>query len=741
MGTLTRRSFMQGSALAAAAAWRAAHALPFQSARPGSKEADYFRAINMVGRVTGERAIVSLVTAENLTTCLRCRVRWSTSEAGVPGSQSVSPVATTESPNERIELVLTGLEPSTRYVYRVEFTTADAPDHWQTFDELGEFRSQRPGGETFDFCLVADAHWGHRDFDFEMSSAWGYNAAECLRQVLKDGETDFCVDLGDSTYLVGTDSQEDALRRYAEYRRVMAPLMRKMPVFYVLGNHEQECGFNQRGDDGTISTMPLGNHLAPDQYQQKWATHARLTFIPNPRGDTYPEGGEGAPGVDTSAEWAAGTDPWNDGERENLQNFYAWTWGDALCVVLDPYRYTLPGKFRATTSPSDWTLGPTQLAWLAETLANSSCRWKFIFAHHQVGGGLIGIDGQPTVDGQGRAYGRGSGVEAARGDTEQAVIHGLMKRHDVQFFVYGHDHCFCHSVWDGVHYVCCGRPTYLNPWFNKKGTLSSYGNVIRQGHDQSWIQQLHTVLGYVRFRVSPHEVRMEWIRTGFSFRPNGPCEFNLDHPQRDWLECWAGRSYSNVSSDRVVVARVPRDVDGVRSVREAAIHNFFQAPAGSDYYRQPIPTRPEAYSTNVIPVQQFPAGGGGPAIVDYVPETIYSWSLTEEAAAATAEAGRGADLDAQVMLGALRGEPNPFRGGTRITFTSAAALAQVEARIHDAQGRLVRSLAIGHLPPGHHEIFWDGRGHSGTPLGKGVYFARVTAGGEVSAPLRLVLIG
>ena len=128
-----------------------------------------------------------------------------------------------------------------------------------------------------------------------------------------------------------------------------------------------------------------------------------MCHLPNPRGDTYPEGGEGAPGLDTAAEWGAGADPWNDGSRSHLQNFYAWTWGDALFVVLDPFRYTLVGAGVRPTSPSQWTLGPAQKRWLETVLANSGARWKFVIAHHLIGG-LVAPDGE--------AYARGGAAAA-----------------------------------------------------------------------------------------------------------------------------------------------------------------------------------------------------------------------------------------------------------------------------------------------------------------------------------------
>ena len=46
------------------------------------------------------------------------------------------------------------------------------------------------------------------------------------------------------------------------------------------------------------------------------------------------------------------------------ENYYAWEWGDALFVVIDPYMYT-------KTKPEwGWSLGLEQYNWLKKTLSN-----------------------------------------------------------------------------------------------------------------------------------------------------------------------------------------------------------------------------------------------------------------------------------------------------------------------------------------------------------------------------------
>jgi hypothetical protein len=69
--------------------------------------------------------------------------------------------------------------------------------------------------------------------------------------------------------------------------------------------------------------------------------------------------------------------------------------------------------------------------------------------------------------------------------------------------------------------------------------------------------------------------------------------------------------------------------------------------------------------------------------------------------------------------------PNPFNPKTRIQYDLPEP-GVVDLRIHDASGRLVRTLVGSEsLPAGLHEATWDGRDDSGRPVGAGVYFYRL----------------
>jgi hypothetical protein len=75
----------------------------------------------------------------------------------------------------------------------------------------------------------------------------------------------------------------------------------------------------------------------------------------------------------------------------------------------------------------------------------------------------------------------------------------------------------------------------------------------------------------------------------------------------------------------------------------------------------------------------------------------------------------------------LAAAPNPSTTATRLTFTLAHA-ARVTLVMHDAAGRVVRTLAAQALPAGAQSLAWDGRDDHGTRLPLGTYFARLRAG-------------
>ena len=76
--------------------------------------------------------------------------------------------------------------------------------------------------------------------------------------------------------------------------------------------------------------------------------------------------------------------------------------------------------------------------------------------------------------------------------------------------------------------------------------------------------------------------------------------------------------------------------------------------------------------------------------------------------------------------------PNPFNPETWIPYQLAAP-AEVKISIHASDGKLVRTLDLGHQPIGvyHHRnraAYWDGKNAQGEPVASGVYYYTLSAG-------------
>jgi flagellar hook assembly protein FlgD len=82
---------------------------------------------------------------------------------------------------------------------------------------------------------------------------------------------------------------------------------------------------------------------------------------------------------------------------------------------------------------------------------------------------------------------------------------------------------------------------------------------------------------------------------------------------------------------------------------------------------------------------------------------------------------------------------NPLAAGGVITLRTARG-GRVSARLFDARGRLVRTLAEEPAAaPGDHDLAFDGRGDQGAALPSGIYFIRVETPEGVSTSRIAVL--
>lgn len=91
----------------------------------------------------------------------------------------------------------------------------------------------------------------------------------------------------------------------------------------------------------------------------------------------------------------------------------------------------------------------------------------------------------------------------------------------------------------------------------------------------------------------------------------------------------------------------------------------------------------------------------------------------------------------------LSNYPNPFNPETWIPYKLATP-AEVTVAIYAADGKLVRTLALGHQPAGVYQrksraAYWNGKNEQGEPVASGVYFYTLTAG-DFTATRRLLVL-
>jgi|WetSurMetagenome_2_1015567.scaffolds.fasta_scaffold68852_3 hypothetical protein len=86
----------------------------------------------------------------------------------------------------------------------------------------------------------------------------------------------------------------------------------------------------------------------------------------------------------------------------------------------------------------------------------------------------------------------------------------------------------------------------------------------------------------------------------------------------------------------------------------------------------------------------------------------------------------------------LQNYPNPFNPSTTVEYMLPAS-GNVEIRVFDLNGRLVRSLENGFQPQGEHRAIWDGRDDGGTQVASGPYFCHVTFGNAALSKKMLLI--
>ena len=186
-----------------------------------------------------------------------------------------------------------------------------------------------------------------------------------------------------------------------------------------------------------------------------------------------------------------------------MENYYAWEWGDAVFIALDPFWHT---NQRGGNKGDNWarTLGKEQYDWLSKTLAGSKAKFKFVFIHHLVGGlddsARGGSEAAVLYEWGGKGKDGKDEFQAKRPGWEMP-IHRLLVKHKVSVVFHGHDHFYAKQELDDVVYLMVPQPGH------------SGMDQVRNADDYGYIRgEFLPPSGHIRVTVSAEKAVVDYVR-------------------------------------------------------------------------------------------------------------------------------------------------------------------------------------------------------------------------------------
>jgi len=357
-----------------------------------------------------------------------------------------------------VEFVLASLQTGTKYFYRFCWRSAGATQFTNSAES--SFHTARALGSTFTFTMTADVHLDE------------HTSAEVYQQTLANihaDAPDFHIDLGNLFMTDKHATREEAARQYLAQRFYLNQI--GSPLYLTLGVHDGEAS---RNDDGSSDSLAA------------WSNAIRKKYFPNPRPDNF-YSGDSTPRVPSGL----------------LENYYAWTWGDALFVVLDPYRYSLRQRGGGGDGWA-WSLGRVQYDWLAKTLAGSHAKFKFVFLHNLLCGDQASRGG---VEIAGFNEWGGKNLDGTDGFAQHRPgwpepIHQLLLRNHVTAVFKAHDNFYARQELNGILYLMVPQPSFAGN--DRIRDLENYG--YKQG-------VFLGNAGHVRVNVSLKKVIVDYVKS------------------------------------------------------------------------------------------------------------------------------------------------------------------------------------------------------------------------------------
>lgn len=374
--------------------------------------------------------------------------------------------------SEPFEISITGLLPNSQYYYRLNYRKAGENDYTSTTESW--FATQRNSSASFSFGVQGDSHPERQGKMF---------SPELYRNTIRlasEVQLDFYFMMGDDFSIdrllqQGAPTKENIEAIYKIQRHYLGNAGFNSPLFLVNGNHEQAAKYLLNGTPDNAAVQ---------------AGLARKKFFPLPEPGSFYSG-------DKDTVQYVGL----------LKDYYAFEWGNALFVVIDPYWHSdvtvdkqpsKDGEEKKKKDPWGATLGKAQYNWLKKTLETSKATFKFVFAHHVNGTGRGGVERAKYFEWGG--YGQNGQWQFDRfRPTWEIPIHQLFVKNNVTIFFQGHDHLFARQELDGVIYQTVPNPadnTYTA--FNKDAYTT--GNVLANS-------------GFLNVTVNNKEVKVKYVRS------------------------------------------------------------------------------------------------------------------------------------------------------------------------------------------------------------------------------------
>jgi hypothetical protein len=375
-----------------------------------------------------------------------------------------------------VEVAIGDLVSGTRYYYRLQCRKAGESGP-KPRPEC-QFHTRRAPGSAFTFCVQGDSH-PERPF---MSNPNLY-ARTLLQAASCNPDLYFCMGDDFSVDRVWTVNAENLTAPYLLQRPFMGLVAKSASLYLVNGNHEQASLFN-------FNQMDERREVAVG------VQTARNKYFPMP-------GPEGIYTGDEQEFKGIGL----------LRDYFAWTWGDALFVVLDNYWHSpsqvdsgFQGGMGGKKGKDDkkgrdsWgiTLGDAQYKWFKKTLEQSKAKFKFVFAHHVLGTSRGGVEASELYEWGGSSRGKGGGDFRQKRPGWELPVHQLMAKHNVSIFFQGHDHLYACQERDGVVYQEVPLPAdHAYTTYNEEAYTS--GKKLPNS-------------GYLRVSVSGSEAKVDYVR-------------------------------------------------------------------------------------------------------------------------------------------------------------------------------------------------------------------------------------